>query len=251
MQTELTQLKEIGLTDGEVKVYLALLKLDLTKTGKLATTAKVSSSKVYKILARLEQKGLVSHVQKDGVTFYRGLEPRRLLDYIDEEKKQLDEKKELVENLLPSLEKQMHSVMGTQATVYTGFKAISNFFRNILDELKEGDVYYVIGARYVEELPEQMRFFYKYHQLRALKKIKVMMLANNEIRGTIVATIKNVSEIRFLPDYLISNMQITFYKNKTMVIVWVKEPVAFLIESEEVRKSFDKYFNAFWKIAKK
>ncbi len=80
MQSELTQLKEIGLTDGEVKVYLALLKLGATKTGLLSTTAQVSSSKVYKILARLEKKGLVSHIVKEGVTHYRALEPRRIVD---------------------------------------------------------------------------------------------------------------------------------------------------------------------------
>ncbi len=145
----------------------------------------------------------------------------------------------------------MHSAMGTQATVYTGFKAVSNFFRNIIDDLKSGEEYFVIGARYVEDMPEQMRFFYKYHQLRALKKIKVNMLMNNDMRKLLVSTTKNYSEIRFLPNYLISNMQITFYKNKTFMIVWSKDPVGFLIESEEVVKSFRKYFDSFWKIAKK
>jgi hypothetical protein len=48
-----------------------------------------------------------------------------------------------------------------------------------------------------------------------------------------------------------SEMQILFYKNKTFIVLWVKEPVGFLIESEEIAKSFKKYFDAFWKIAKK
>jgi sugar-specific transcriptional regulator TrmB len=45
-------LEEIGLTEGESKVYLALLKLGATKTGPLIKEADVSSSKVYKILER-------------------------------------------------------------------------------------------------------------------------------------------------------------------------------------------------------
>lgn len=248
---DLGSLKEIGLTDGEVKVYLSLLKLGATKTGFLAVSAGVSSSKVYKILARLEKKGLASHVIKGKVAFYRSLEPKRILDYIDEEKERLETKRQVVEKLLPMLSKQMKYVSETQATVYTGLKAVTNFFRNVLDELGPGDVYYVIGARYVQELPEQMRFFYKFHQLRAQKKIKVMMLANNEVRKTLVPTTKGVSEVRFLPNYLMSNMQVLFYKNKTIIIVWANEPVGFLIENEEVVKSFQKYFDAFWKIAKK
>jgi len=248
---DLASLREIGLTDGEVKVYLTLLKLGATKTGKLATVAKVSSSKVYKILARLEQKGLASHVLRDGVAYYQALSPKNLLDYLDDEKSKIDEKKKVVEELMPSLQQYMKTTDKTQATIYTGFKAVSNFFRNILEELNKGEEYYVIGARYVAELPEQMRFFQKYHQLRALKGIKVNMLANNEIRGTIVPATKSVSEIKYLPDYLISNIQILFYKNKSFIIIWTADPVAFLIESEEVAKGFKKYFDAFWKIAEK
>lgn len=248
---DLVSLKEIGLTDGEVKVYLALLGLGSTKTGPLATKARVSSSKVYKILARLENKGLVTHVVKGKITFFRALEPKRILDYVDEEREKLEEKRKSVEELIPSLQKQMHSLAGPQATIFTGFKSVSNFFRNILDELKSGEEYFVIGARYVEDLPEQMRFFYKYHQLRALKKIKVNMLMNNDMRKMIVPATRSCSELRFLPNYLISNLQITFYKHKVMLIVWTNEPIGFLIESEEVAKSFKKYFDAFWKVAEK
>ena len=46
-------LQDIGLSEGETKVYLALLRLGATKTGALAANAGVSSSKVYKILDRL------------------------------------------------------------------------------------------------------------------------------------------------------------------------------------------------------
>jgi sugar-specific transcriptional regulator TrmB len=248
---EIESLKEIGLTEGEVKVYLALLHLGSVKTGKLALRATVSSSKVYKILARLEQKGLVTHVIKGGVTHYKALEPRRILDYLDEEKNKIDSKRKTVESIIPSLLKQMKPETDPQATVYTGMKAVTNFFRNILDELKKGDVYYVIGARYIPEIPWHRQFFYKYHSDRAKKGIKVMMLANNEIRGTIVPPNKKVSEIRFLPDYLMSNMQILFYKNKTFMVLWEIHPVGFLIESEDIVKSFKKYFDAFWKLAEK
>ena len=46
-------LEEAGLTEGESKVYLALLELGTTKTGPLIKKARVSSSKVYKILDRV------------------------------------------------------------------------------------------------------------------------------------------------------------------------------------------------------
>ena len=49
-------LHDIGLSEGEIKVYLALLKLGLAKKTELANGSGVSSSKVYEICNRLQKK---------------------------------------------------------------------------------------------------------------------------------------------------------------------------------------------------
>ncbi|MCX6803799.1 MAG: hypothetical protein NTY48_04495, partial [Candidatus Diapherotrites archaeon] len=167
------------------------------------------------------------------------------------EKNRLEEKKLAVEGILPQLQKQINSSMGTQATVFNGFKAVTNLLKGMLDELNSGEEYYVLGARYVENLPEQIRYFIKHHQRRVAKGIKLMMLANEDIKPKIIPDTKINSEIKYLPNYLMTDMQIFIYRNKTLLVVWMEEPLAFLIESEVVRKSFQKYFGAFWKIAKK
>jgi len=251
---DISSLKEIGLPDGEVKVYFALLRLGPSKTGVIATSASVSSSKIYSILSRLEKKGLVSHSLMRGVALYRALEPKRIVDYVDEEKERLEEKKQALLAQIPLFEKEMKRAIIPQANVYYGFKAISNFFRSILDELKEGEEYYVIGAAYPGEYGDYAkvyRFFHKYHQLRAQKKIKVHMLVNKEVKETLVPTTRLRADIRFLPDFLMTSLQVLFYKNKTFLIIRAQEPFAFLIESEEVVDSFRKYFDTFWKMAEK
>jgi len=250
MRTNL--LEEIGLTEGETKVYLTLSKLGLTKTGPLSIKAGVSSSKVYKILDRLQKKGLAGHVMKGGIKYFKATEPRRIIDYIEEKEKQLDTKKKLVEKMIPELILQQKKAGKiTEVTLYDGFKAVTNFFRNILDELKKGETYYVIGGGYGDNIPGIKPFFQAHHKRRAQLKIKVKMLANHDIKKNIVKTTSLISEIKFLPQYLITNMEIVFYKNKTFVVIWTEEPKGILIESEEAMKSFQSYFNAFWKIAKK
>lgn len=249
--SEVGLLEEIGLTHGETKVYLALLRLGTTKTGSLTKEASVSSSKVYKILDRLIKKGLVGHVLIGKIKYFKALEPKRILDYMEEKEKQLSEKKELVKKLLPQLEiEQKLAGKKTGAIICEGFKATTNFFRNILDDLKAGEEYYVIGASY-GEVPALRPFFYNYHFQRVKHGIIVKMLANYDTKGNLEKTTAKKSEIRYLPKQFISNMQITFYKNKAFIALWTKTPVGFLIEDEEVVKGFRKYFNAFWKIAKK
>ena len=140
-------LEQIGLTKGEIKVYLALLKLGNSKTGQLASLAGVSSSKVYKILDRLEKKGLVGQVMKGKIKHFSAMDPRRILDYLDEKRSKLEQDRALLAQLVPELEKQKKSAeLKTEATLYDGYKGVTNFFRNIVDELKEGGEYFVIGA---------------------------------------------------------------------------------------------------------
>ncbi len=247
---DIAVLKEIGLTDGEVKVYLALLRHGSTKTGRLALEAGVSTSKVYKILGRLEKKGLAGHAFVGGIKSFRALEPKRILDYLDESQAELAVKKLEIIKLLPELVSQQNSAVKTEASLYDGFKAVTNFFRNILDDLSPGETYFVIGGGYGFGVPRLREFFRLHHQRRAKKKIKVKMLANFNLKNDLEKATYLNSEIRYLPQYLITNMEIVFYKDKVFIALFTKEPKGFLVESEEAVKSFQAYFNAFWKIAK-
>ena len=53
-------LEEIGFTNGESKVYMALLDLGPSTTGQIIKLAEVSRSKVYEMLEKLIKEGVVS-----------------------------------------------------------------------------------------------------------------------------------------------------------------------------------------------
>lgn len=242
-------LQGIGLSEGETKVYLALLHLGETKTGLLAKEAQVSSSKVYKILDRLMKKGLAGYVIKSKTKYFTGVEPKRILDYIEEREKELQTKKELVKKIIPQLEIEQQIVSKqTTATLYEGFKAISNFYRQILYELRAGDHYFVLGAQYGEEMPGVRSFFHNYHTQRIKRKIKVKMLANFGTKDNLEPPTFVHAHVRFLPEYLVPKMTVVFYRNKSFIFFLTKNPKGFLLESEEVTKSFRIYFETLWKI---
>jgi len=83
-------LKRIGLTEGECQVYEALVHLGTSSTGKIVKRANIGSSKVYEVLQRLHNKGLVSHVVKNGVKYFEATPPERLIDFLDEKKRRVN-----------------------------------------------------------------------------------------------------------------------------------------------------------------
>ena len=251
MDTKL--LEDIGLTEGETKVYLALLEIGLTTTGALVKKAGISASKVYLILDRLAKKGLVGHVMKGGVRYFQAADPKRILDYIDEREREHAQKKQQVLSLLPQLMlKQKLGAEKRRAEIYEGLKGAMNLYMNMIDELKRGEEYHIIGAGYgVEEIRGLRAFFQKYHSERAKRGIKVNMLANASVRGLLVPSTSRLSRIRFLSEELITNVSIALYKDKTFIILWSKDPISFLIHNAEIVSSFRQYFDFLWKRASK
>ena len=92
MDTE--PLKKLGLTDGEIKVYLALIRLGETTSGPLVDEAGVSVSKVYSILERLAKKGLASHIVKGNITYWQPASPRIYLDKISRDLERFNDKQD-------------------------------------------------------------------------------------------------------------------------------------------------------------
>ena len=248
---EIETLREIGLTEGETKVYLTLTKLGQTKTGVLAKESNVSSSKVYKILDRLEKKGLVGHVIIGKIKHFNATEPKRILDYIGDKEKELSKQKKNIEQMIPLLEMERKiSKKKTELTLYEGFNGITQLFYNMLDELKKGDEYHVITADYSIHPKGIEPWFQKYHIERAERGIKLKLLAGHDMKGKLVESTNKLSEIKYLPEELLTSFQVTIYKNKIFLIFLADTAQSIFIESEKVAESFRKYFNAFWKMAK-
>ena len=89
-------LSELGLSEGEIKVYMALLKLGSSPVSALKEETKLHRTTIYDFIEKLLNKGLVNHVIKNNVTYYNATHPNRLADF-------LKEKVEKLNNVLPEL----------------------------------------------------------------------------------------------------------------------------------------------------
>ena len=99
----ISELMELGLTNGEAKVYLSLLKLGYSKVGSIVKDCRVSYSKVYDVLERLILKGLVSYVLIGNIKHFNAVEPYRLQDYIQKKEEKIKLQKDKVSKIIPDL----------------------------------------------------------------------------------------------------------------------------------------------------
>jgi|SRR6185295_6857044 len=76
----LSTLENIGLSEKEAKIYLALLKLQEALPSAISRHANVKRPTAYVILAELQRKGLVSRFMRKKTTYFRALSPHNLLE---------------------------------------------------------------------------------------------------------------------------------------------------------------------------
>ena len=248
---ETTILEQIGLTESEAKVYLAMLKLGESTAGPIVEEAKVTRSKIYDIIERLKNKGLVSYITKESTKYFSASDPSNIINHIEDKKKELEKKKQSVEKLLPELEMQYRSAITNKtAEVFIGIKGMKNAFNTLIGEFDPKEHYYVFGAGKGEDVEIFQMFFSQLHEARKEAKVRSSIIFNETSRGLFISQEKSkLVEVRYLMESTPASINI--YKEFTIIAILAKNPITFLIRNKEVAESFKEYFKVMWKIAKK
>jgi sugar-specific transcriptional regulator TrmB len=242
-------LEEIGLTDSEIKVYLALLELGSSKKGPIVKKAGITSSKIYEVIDKLIERGLASYVVKDKVKYFNAAPPSRIKDYLKEKEAKLKEQENELDKLLPSLElKQKLKEKKTDAEVYRGWRGMQTIYNDLLQSLKRGEQYYIMGASRGLDTKKVKSFYTRFNEKAINKKLKANIIFNENARGN-VPNAEKTGKVKYLDQTTPS--EILVYKNKTAIVLLEKEPLIILIRGESIAKSFKAYFDVMWLVAKK
>lgn len=247
-------LSQIGLTDSERKVYLALLELGDSTRGEIVNKSKVAGSKVYELLEKLQEKGLVSIYSQNKIKHFKPVNPKQILNYIEIKKNEILSIEKDANNILPMLLGKFNASKENQEVeLLTGIHGLEIIFREQIDIMKKGETCYVIGGTKGSDEVAVQAFFEKIHLLREQKKIKTRMLFNLKQKSStekLYSTKKYPqTETRFIEHS--SPVAINIYKDRTAIIIFGKEISTIIIKSQDVANSFMEYFNILWKIAKK
>ena len=252
MRTEI--LKEIGLTDSESKVYLALLESGDSTRGGIVNKSGIAGSKVYEILEKLQEKGLVSIYMKNKVKHFKPTNPKQILGYLEDKKQQISKTEKEVKSILPNLLSLYSSSKEEQEVeLVSGLKGLELIFKEQIELMNKGDTCYVIGGTKGVDEEVVQAFFEKVHVWRDEKGIKTKMLFNlrqkesteklyssKKYSGTIIRYIQHTSPVA-----------INIYKDRTIIIIFSKRINSISIKSSDVANSFIEYFKLLWGSGKK
>ncbi|MDP3986962.1 MAG: helix-turn-helix domain-containing protein [Nanoarchaeota archaeon] len=230
-------LKNIGLTDGEAKVYLALLKTGSSTVGPIVNEANVAYSNIYEILDRLSDKGLISHIIREKTKYFQAAPPNRLNEYLNKKEEEIQKDKEELKKLMPLLDGITNQKESQTAEIFSGLRGIKTAYYKMLE-----------GGNKKEE----WLFFYKdegqatddfYSDLYPVfKKIPSRGIANKEYK-----TSKFIKETKFKIKYVDFPFPgtIDLYGDRVLLISWVAQ-TGILISSRDMADKFREYFNSAW-----
>ena len=243
-------LEEIGLTKSEAKVYVALLETGTSTTWNIIRKSGVASSKVYELLSKLAEKGLVTEHIEANTKYFSAVSPERLKDYLGEKKSEIDRKEKELLSILPSLKLMFNEKQEeTRVEVFKGYKGVDTAFRDILQTLRKGDEFLVIGGSEGKTQNELTRiFFEKFHRQRSNAGIKLRIIFSEHARKRYrkQAHFANTSA-KYLPFGTPTTFNI--YKDSTIILAMSPSPAAIRIKDRKATDSFRKYFEEMWKIA--
>lgn len=236
-------LQELGLTERESKVYLALLEIGSTTTGPLSKRSNIPNSKIYETLDKLIEKGLVSFILKSNIKYFQPSSPESLLEFIKNKEKQAEE-------IVLELKKKYNLTEKSQtAEVYEGIKGVKAAFDKLLDVVGDNGEYCVFGFNDALGHPDVVKFFSNYHRKRTEKNITVRLIFDSKVRKIIEKyhIYKGMN-----PRY--TNLKLPvgvyIYKDSILTFVWGEKPTAFVINSKQNADVYRSFFEEVWGNAK-
>jgi sugar-specific transcriptional regulator TrmB len=240
------ELKDLGLSSEETKIYVAILELGGGYVSTIAKKAEVNRVACYHTLGKLVKKGLINSLEKNNIKYFA----------VENVKTIVDKQRELLrkaEKLLPELGALINkSSYRPKIQYYEGLTGIKNIFENTLTTKKE-----LLGYTNLSDLskviPED--FLKDYAKRKVDLRIKTRMLSPISKDGLKylgkyypknfdhnLVEILFVNSKQFLFEY-----EINIYDNKVAIVsLNPDELIGLMIESPIYANTQRAIFNLAW-----
>jgi sugar-specific transcriptional regulator TrmB len=239
-------LKSLGFTDNETKVYLALVRLGRSTATKIRQETGISNSQVYVAIDSLIKKGTIMYEKNPSGKTYSALNPEVLLELLEDRRRKIEE-------CIPALKKiSQKELKATDTAVFEGFQGFKAALFNIVNDCPNGETLYIIGFSNQAYKNEKLSALLKdVNRLSIRKKHKFkLILDNRENKFYKPRKEEKISNIRFMGRGFNSPAAIDIYRDTVCILMWGDTPYAFTIKNKSIADGFKTYFDFLWNMAK-
>lgn len=238
-------LKDIGLNDKEIAIYLELLRLENSSVLDLSKKTNILRTSVYPILDSLMDKGLVSEVKVGKKVLFQAESPERIGTFISSQKIRLEEQAQLADDFIPQL-KSLSRQTGEKPIVkiYEGrdgmFKAFEESFGS--GKINENEKIYNI---YPFDLLEN---FFSDQELKKTSAIRAKQKIESEAIYTYSKgnrpTSENSTRVRINGEKYPISCDISIFKDVVRIITLGKSLSSLVIKSQDIADTLKSLFKA-------
>lgn len=234
-------LRDIGVSEGELRVYMALLEIGSASTNRIHEKTGIERRNIYDILNKLIERGFVTYIDENKRRVFHLSNPKKIISYIVEKKGALDNIKKKIDSILPEILARFESKKSDiKAEVYRGIEGIKAVWE---DTLNYKETYWIGSGRYVpRRFPD---FFNNWNKRRIAKKVIWYNLHRIEMKKEVESF--PLEHLRFLPKEFSANpVVICIYGDKVVQFLYGENLFAFLIESKELSENYRVYHKFLW-----
>jgi HTH-type transcriptional regulator, sugar sensing transcriptional regulator len=238
----LDQLREIGLTLREIKVYKALLELGSSSAGGIIKKSGIPNSKIYETLDKLSHKGLVGSVLKENKRYYQANDPQAIIEFLEERKKKIQEE------VLPVLKLSKNIAQKEEeATVYEGIRSIKSVYEKMLRETKPHDEILVLGASSIgQQVLEPYLLNWNKRRIKNAVTMRIIYFPEARAYGKLREKMK-ITKVKYLHKGEVAPAWVDVFADYIVTFDFSSsEPSAFIIKSKAISQSYKNYFEILW-----
>ncbi|HBU07605.1 MAG TPA: hypothetical protein DEB09_06035 [Candidatus Magasanikbacteria bacterium] len=251
----LEELKNLGLEESEIKVYLALLELGPSTVTEITKKARIKRTLGYHVLEKLGWHGLVDQASGTGKKIiYTAEHPQRLLQFVKNKKHQWENKVKNIEEYLPNLVS-LYKIADKPTIRYQkGDEGLKNIYIENLEAKTE-----ILSILDVDawDQPDLRQFGKWYIRERVKRKIpeRILMLERQSVHSYYnePSRLTNYKWVNFSQLAGLSDLggEINIYDNKVLIAM-PKKPnrMSILIESEILANLMRAMYELAWNVGK-
>ncbi|MEK6825568.1 MAG: helix-turn-helix domain-containing protein [Nanoarchaeota archaeon] len=245
-----SSLRQLGLSENEIKLYLALLQGGSATAYDLGKKTGIYRVHVYDKIENLMNKGLVTHIYRGAKKYFQAIAPAALRQVLEDKKNILHTQEQEIETLIPLLEQRAHtSQEDTHVEVFKGVEGLKHFLKDIIKTKKEVLVTGIDDAKYQEALPIFMEQYFRDLRIYKIKE-RILTLQKKDVFQFDKKTAPT-TEYRYLEEKQFNPANTFIYGSKVVLVSWGTPVTAVMIENAGVAATYKGHFEVLWKISAK